>query len=313
MPGVLKFEAPLDVNAVDSRVFQTHYLEGSKPIFISGLPLSMPCYEKWTYSYFAALAGDVQIDISDDPFKRGRADRKATMATCMDWIENDPACPYLIGWPFEDAFPSLGQDFQLPAFHPADFIEELRPRLRFRRKWIFFGKAGLCSDLHVDAFTTNAWFLVTRGVKEVRCLSPLHRDKVTFQDSLFDDATVARLCEQGVDIYSFAAEPGTILYMPSGWLHYVRNQTNTIMATGNFSTFSDVVRFYSNFRETIGSELVACDGIYQRYITDVLQRATPSPETRLALRYEEKRLNAEIAERRRLLDVIVGTLGEAGT
>jgi hypothetical protein len=287
-----------------SKEFEKNYVIESQPTKIVGLPLSMPAYKKWSFEYFSDIGGEIEVGLSDNPLKRGIPTSFTSLSQYCNDVTSENTALYMVGWPYENEKPDLNNDFSLPAYHPIDFIDSLIPSVRFRRKWIFIGRQGLYSDLHVDAFTTNAWLMVTSGKKTVRFLSPVNQDCVTPNDSLFDEELVSRLGEKGVEVQEMSLEPGEVGYVPSGWMHHVRNDTNTIMVTGNFSVGFDVFRFYPNFRNLLERDVRLCDHAYEQYVAE-LKSEPVSPEHRFALRREIARLQEKLEDVQAKLDYLL--------
>ncbi len=282
--------------------FQLHFVLNSKPVLVTGLPLTMPAYSKWTWEYLQEIGQTIEIGLASDPLKRGIVTSKTTLANYAAEVHGNTAELYMVGWPFESNMPELNHDYQHPEFHPADFIDSLPANMRFRRRWIFVGRKDLYSDLHVDCFTTNGWLMVTSGQKTVRMLSPLQRELVTPTDSLFDEELIARLEAAGAEIHELVLTPGSLGYIPSGWMHHVRNDTNTIMVTGNWSSYVDVLRFYPNFRSLISRDVSNCDKIYTQFIDELELTGPLSPEIMQALEVEIERYEVSERNLRKTLD-----------
>jgi len=294
----------IDLKNTDKEGFQAEYFGKSKPVRVTGIPPSTLAYTKWTFPFFETIGAEIELDLSDDPLRRGITTSKSSLREYSRAIQTKTTDLYANGWPFEQTHPDLLEDFSLPDFHPDDFIDTLPPSVRFRRKWIFLGVQGILSDLHVDAFTTNAWLMLIHGVKTVRLISPLHLPYVTGSDSLFDENLIRSLDKKNVDVLQMALMPGTVGYVPSGWMHQVKNETDTVMVTGNFSTRLDVARFYPNFRRLVTRDANRCDAIFTEYVSKIAERAL-SEEHVLAIKQEQLRLQGDIdaiAGRLRLLD-----------
>ena len=293
---------PMSTDAAES--FQDNYILNSKPVVVSGLPPSMPAYEKWTWDFFKKIGVGIDIGLASDPVKRGIVTSHTTLADYVEEVEGNSTSLYMVGWPFEAQHPELNLDYDLPSFHPSDFIDELPKPLRFRRRWVFIGREGLLSDLHVDCFTTSGWLMVVHGQKTVRLLSPKHRERVSPQDSLFDDNLVSRLLSEGAEFHEFVLSPGKIGYIPSGWMHHVRNDTNTIMVTGNWASNTDVLRFYPNFRSLVGRDTERCDEIYAGYVASLSAPKLLSVETSQIIDEEIKRLGKHLQRVTETLNVL---------
>lgn len=275
--------------------FNELYVLNSVPVLVKNDNAEhSPAYEKWTFDFFRDNYGNIEIELSDDPFKRGIVTQKKTISEYLELLEVDNNnCPYHVGWPYEKFAPELNADVKLPSFSPSDFIDSLPQKMQFRRRWIFFGKGGLSSDLHVDCFSSNGWLYMIDGIKTIRCVSPLFEEFLETHDSLFDDVVVSKVESNGGEVMEFQLTPGNVFYIPSGWSHHVRNDTNTIMVTQNFTMGLDTLRFYRNYRKLISKDVDACDQVYTNYIFNIPYVKKLSNEKLALIDRELKLLEAE--------------------
>ena len=278
--------------------FERKYTYESVPVLIDNDNKSgSVAYEKWTFSFFQERYGDIEIDLSDDPIKRGIVTQKRKIGDYLKMIDGQEInCPYHVGWAYEKSAPELNNDFMLPTCSPNDFIDLLPVKMQFRRRWIFFGKKDLYSDLHVDCFSCNGWIYMIQGKKTIRCVSPLYENMLESHDSLFDDNVVSKIKDFGGCVLEFILIPGSVFYLPSGWSHHVRNDTNTIMVTQNFTTNFDVLRFYRNYRKLISKDVNECDHIYKKYILQLSLNDKLPPEKISLIDNEIKILDQELFE-----------------
>ncbi len=237
--------------------FERLYTAGMQPVLFTGAARSSMTIEE-----FGRRFADEEIGLSDNPLKRGDPTHYSTVGEYVEVDLKRDDCSYMCGWEFDGEYPDLFDEFELPEFQPSDFIRRLPGKFQFHRNWFFLGKEGTLSDLHVDAFTTGAFLYMLEGQKTVRLVSPLDRADVLQSDNLFLEATERDYAERGIQMYEAVISPGTVLYIPGSWLHYVRNDTNTLMLTGNFATGPAFVTFYPNFRSLVAQDIDACDTAY---------------------------------------------------
>ena len=255
----------IPIEKVSQTEFNHYYFEKNRPLLVTNINRTMPLFNKWCFDYFKEIGETIYCQVGDDLANPTNITRKITIKEYVSLIESNEFCPYMIGWSYQKDKPLLDDDFFLPQFMPEDFINTLPRALQFRRRWIFFGKKGISSDLHVDCFSTSAWILMAKGIKTFRALSPLDHDKISMGTSLFDDEVLSKLHLQNVNVFECTLAPGTILFIPSGWIHQVRNEENTIMVTGAFSAETHVFRFYNNLHDQISKDVHECEEAFNKY------------------------------------------------
>lgn len=108
--------------------------------------------------------------------------------------------------------------------------------------------------------------MMIEGQKTFRAISPLHRHHIEMGTSLFNEEVVAHLDELNVEIVEFTLTPGTILYVPTGWVHEIRNDTDNIMVTGGFTSRQHAIRFYKNYHSYISRDSNESDIAFNDYL-----------------------------------------------
>lgn len=56
------------------------------------------------------------------------------------------------------------------------------------------------------------------------------------------------------------------MYVPTGWVHEIRNDTDNIMVTGGFTSQQHAIRFYKNYHSFISVDANESDKAYNAYL-----------------------------------------------
>lgn len=271
--------SPINNNSITQEQFNEIYFNRTTPVQLCGLDKTMPIYQKWSFDYFKEIGKNFTCQVSDNLNEPANITRKLPINEYISLMQNSDNCPYMIGWSYQKDIHQLDEDFSLPNIQPFDFINRLPKHLQFRRRWIFFGKKNINSDLHIDCFSTSAWILMAQGTKTFRGISPLDRHHINMGSSLFDEQVIIDLNEKNVEILEYKLTPGTILYIPTGWVHQIKNEDDNIMVTGGFTSDKHIFRFFHNFHEAILHDSRESEQIYLTYLSGlVAQPQTLSAE-----------------------------------
>lgn len=258
-----------NIEKIDCENFENVFFNKTLPVQYFNLDGNMPAYKKWSFNFFKEHCQGMLCQVSDNLDEPANITRKIPIPEYIDLIKNGEKCPYMTGWSYQKSLPELDGDIYFPKFHPDDFIDLLPSRMQFRRRWIFWGKKGINCDLHIDCFSTSAWLLMIEGQKTFRAISPLHRHHINMNASLFDEKIVIHLDQLNVDILEFTLTPGTILYVPTGWVHEIRNDTDNIMVTGGFTSKQHSIRFYKNYHSYISRDSFDSDITFNNYLENL--------------------------------------------
>lgn len=311
---MIKSISAIDSSAISQEKFNEIYFNNTTPIQLKGLDKTMPLFRKWTFDYFEKIAANFSCQVADDLNDPATITRKISLGEYLHLLQSDAFCPYMIGWSYQKDCPQLDEDFHLPAFHPEDFISNLPTHLQFRRRWIFFGKKGIQCDLHIDCFSTSSWILMAQGTKTFRGISPLHQHAIAMGSSLFNPEIVDDLTRKNIDIVEFKLTPGTILYIPTGWVHQIQNEEDNIMVTGGFTADKHVFRFFNNFHEFILRDSRESEKIYHHYVKNVVNPHALSAEVIEAIRndlyFTQQRIN-ELNEKTATYEQLLSAAGRA--
>ncbi|MBS9425038.1 cupin-like domain-containing protein [Photorhabdus caribbeanensis] len=259
----------IDINSITRDKFEDIYFNQTLPVQFSGMNMDMEIYKKWSFDFFKEKGREILCQVSDDLNDPANITRKIPISDYIEIIQKGEDCPYMTGWSYQKTLPELDNDFILPNWHPEDFINKLPKHMQFRRRWIFFGKKGINCDLHIDCFSTSAWILMVKGIKIFRAISPSSRHNIKMGDSLFDDKIIKRLHKKQIRILEFILKPGTILYIPTGWVHEIHNAEDNIMVTGGFTAKQHSIRFFHNYQSYISKDTYSSEIAFKNYINDI--------------------------------------------
>lgn len=255
-----------DIKKTTKESFEENYFCRTRPAQFFGLDENMPAYKKWSFEFFKEKGKNIFCHVSDDLNEPAKITRKISIEEYISLLEKGEECPYMTGWTYQKFLPELDNDINFPKWHPEDFINRLPARMQFRRRWVFFGKKGINCDLHIDCFSTSSWIMMIKGQKTFRAISPLARHHINMNVSLFDEKVVKHLNALDVEILEFKLTPGTIMYVPTGWVHEIRNDSDNIMVTGGFTSKQHAIRFYKNYHSFISVDSNESDKAYNSYL-----------------------------------------------
>lgn len=240
------------IGSCDIKVIYEGYIKG-EPCIIKNLTTDWAARRRWTKDNFLENYGDGLFE-----FGRDADTDEYIYMTVKDFFNKgshgkNPL--YLFDKTFDLSCPSLREDYHVPdIFKSASEIKSLVDEEEL--KWLLVGDVGSGSRLHVDPNGTSAWNALAVGMKEWIIISPGSKAE---DDALFElldtrnskavdginthfESLNRLICEKfaGISnrrIYHFTHETGDIVYVPSGWLHAVRNLNYTAGITYNFKEY----------------------------------------------------------------------------
>ncbi|HEY2737171.1 MAG TPA: cupin-like domain-containing protein [Thermoanaerobaculia bacterium] len=252
--GGVSSEVPFSVQGKVGRIedppsaaFFKKYVQGNRPVVISGAMEGWPALERWSWDYLAAVAGDctgevvvsrngLYPDYVTQPSPMAKVDMRFAefLRRVVPAAGEAPLPPilepgetyYLYGKSYLlDAVPALRADLRKPACLGA--VAE-----PFQRLWI--SAPGCVTPLHYDL--SNGLLCQVRGTKQVWLFDPAQFDRLYPRGSQFPGLDNFERQSQ-VDIHhpDYAAFPelrrasalechlrqGDTLFIPSNWWHEV--------------------------------------------------------------------------------------------
>ncbi|CCW60951.1 unnamed protein product [Phytomonas sp. EM1] len=174
---------------------------------------------------------------------------------------------YLFDPEFGDAL-DLERLYTVPAhFARDDFFSTLGPERRPKHRWLIAGPARGGSSFHVDPNYTSAWNANLTGRKRWLLFPPgVPPPGVMPSPDMAEVATPLSLTEWLLNYYDAAevqlrgvgyeciCEPGEIMFIPSGWWHYVINLEDSVAITQNYVSecnLPSVIKFLRHMKGSI--------------------------------------------------------------
>jgi hypothetical protein len=257
-PALLRERLPVDRRRMaECGPLEDDYLsKQGRPVILTDAMADWPALRKWTFEFFAARAGDQQVEVAEQffgPARRFNMPFGPFLEYCEDrsilaHAIEDSARLYCAYQPFSHESDLL-DDFQWPPI-----LRNLYATLEgaaydwYLRSFgvLLIGPAGTITPLHVDMFGTHAWLAQLRGRKHLLFFTP---DEVPRM--LARAGHSARLAPDGRPVrgtvsleslidfrdaraYEAVLEPGEMIVFPQGWYHYVTSLEPSISLSFNF-------------------------------------------------------------------------------
>lgn len=166
-------------------------------------------------------------------------------------LDRNASPGYLFDWSLPIHCPWLVEKIRIPRYFAGDFLQRTSEGSLYRDSWpsLFVAPAGLCSELHVDAFGSNFWMAVFQGSKrwvffpqsDLPYLYPQYQNSM---DPVFEaDIRNPNLENQPLLHLTHPSEcilsEGEVLFVPAGCPHRVENLTKSVAISANFVDLSN--------------------------------------------------------------------------
>lgn len=233
--------------------FIEQFVARNQPVVVTGLDYD---HQTWSPAGFGERLGDLTALVYGTLFDLD--DIQPVADYLDDWFDQTPApgddVPYIrwynqlrdvdFAWG-DDAFDRLHGAWTAPPCLPADgYVVPPRAandptRDHFPYRGILVAARGARTRLHRDPFGTDAVVCQFHGTKHAALYHPDRADELTavadstsfggFVDVRADGRKVMREPD-----FEGTVGPGTMIYIPRGWLHDVAAITDTLSVTWNF-------------------------------------------------------------------------------
>ena len=179
---------------------------------------------------------------------------------------------YLFDWSLPLHCPELANEMNIPKYFAGDLLQRTPPGSLYRDTWpsLFIAPAGICSQLHVDAFGSNFWMALFQGrkrhtynskiyniiffyfcrwlffpPKDLPFLYPIHSPLVT-DNSFAVELSAPDLSQHPLLSLTTPLESvlqaGEVLFVPAGCPHWVENLDTSLAVSANFVDMSNIGR-----------------------------------------------------------------------
>jgi hypothetical protein len=220
--------------------FVRKYRSPGKPVVITGVMKSWKARSTWTFDFFRDRYGSTSMDVYRFDNGNYRPNRLEVMALA-DFIDktlrNDwETFPYYVrdDWKLFIRHRELLTDYMVPDY----FFDWFRLLPRFMRliyPRIFIGPRGAITPLHHDIWGTHAWLAQLVGRKRWILFSPDQRDLLYDYQVRPDQPDLQRFpLFRKAKPLECTIGPGDMIFVPSGWHHWVISLDPTISLTHNY-------------------------------------------------------------------------------
>ncbi|MDT0295274.1 cupin-like domain-containing protein [Mesonia ostreae] len=224
------------VDIIEAKDFKESYVKPLIPLVIKELSKDWPAREKWSLDYFAQEVGEVEVPLyNSEPAKGKELSRKPAarmlMKNYVELLKNGPTDLRIFFFNMLQKAPQLMGDFKYPNLG-----------IKFFKKLpvLFFGGAGSRVLLHYDMDFANNLHFNFVGEKEVILFphdqktflyhvphSIVAMESIEFDDPDYDKFPALKYAKG----FKVLLQPGDMLYIPSGYWHYIRYKTPSVSLT----------------------------------------------------------------------------------
>lgn len=211
---------------LDKQAFQERFFIPKSPVIIKDLVHQWPAYEKWDLDYFRTVAGDKVVPLYNSQPARGKQHQHAAAAHMplsefIGRLEQGEKDLRMFFWQIMKEAPVLIDDFEYPDLGMTFFK---------RLPVLFFAGKDARVNLHFDIDLADILLCHFGGPKTVYLFPPDQTQKlyrVPFSFSSIFDIDISQPDYERfpklrqAEGYQATLEHGDMLYIPSGYWHYV--------------------------------------------------------------------------------------------
>jgi hypothetical protein len=246
------------VDNLDARSFLTRYVERNQPVVVTDALREWRLAEVWTPDYLCQHFGRRTVQVYNDGFDL--TNLISLSDYCGRYFGHRAASnghvPYVrwysklrdvdFAWA-DDVFAAIRGQWDRPSFMPdTGYLLPFAPAPRtvnpaedlFPARGLFISGAGARTGLHVDPWGSDALLCQVYGQKTWLMYGPEQASALSNGTSLVDPDHPDHAAFPGFSRieprYEFTIGPGDTVYVPQGWFHHVRSDTDAISLTWNF-------------------------------------------------------------------------------
>lgn len=224
------------VDAIEANHFKESYVKALIPLVVRNLSKDWPASKKWSLDYFAQEVGEVEVPLYNSEPAKGKESSRTTAARMLmkDYVtllKKGPTDLRIFFFNILQKAPELMGDFKYPDLG-----------IKFFKKLpvLFFGGAGSKVLLHYDMDFANNLHFNFVGEKEVFLFphdqkaflyhvphSIVSMESIEFDNPDYDKFPALKYAKG----FKVLLKPGDMLYIPSGYWHYIRYKTPSVSLT----------------------------------------------------------------------------------
>jgi hypothetical protein len=263
--------------------FITEYEIPNKPVVLTDVVPTWPCFKKWSKEGMIRDFGDMDVNINQGITMK----LKDYFSYSEQAVEENPM--YLFDSEFGEKRPNMLDDYSVPKYFPEDYFSYLEHPHRPSFRWILVGPARSGATFHKDPNHTSAWNGLLWGLKKWLLYPPNTIPPGTFpSDDEWEVTTPISIVEWFYNFYQETDKPekkksksglssknnqtdpqrpvecllrpGDMIFIPNGWWHTVLNLEESVAVTQNYVSQQNVRNVLEFLRrkekKTLFNELV---------------------------------------------------------
>jgi hypothetical protein len=248
---------PPRLQKLASERFMSDYMALNRPVVVTDALDGWRLSERWTPEYLVEHFGEERVQVYNSYFDLKTVKKLAAyVRERFNQPETRPNPPYVrwytrlrnVDFFWADAvFEKIRDHWTRPYFLPeTDYVLPYAPAPAvvdptadyFPARGLFISERGARTGLHVDPWGSDAVLCQLYGRKTWRMYSPDQAPLLTAGDAVADldaiDADRFPRAGEACPTCEFVLEAGETVYVPHGWYHAVRSDTDCISLTWNF-------------------------------------------------------------------------------
>jgi hypothetical protein len=245
------------LSGVSPDAFERDYMRANRPLVVTDALTGWGLPEFWTPAYLLRHFAEEKVQVYNSYFDF-KSIRKLGAYLADRFGRSEPqANPPYVRWYTklrnveffwaDAAFAKMALNWSAPYFMPrTDYVLPFSPAPRtvdptvdlFPAKGLFISERGARTGLHVDPWGSDAVLCQLYGTKTWAMYAPDQAPYLESNGSVVDtdnpDLGKFPHYARAQASYEFVLEAGDVVYVPHGWYHTARSDSDSISLTWNF-------------------------------------------------------------------------------